>query len=133
MINFYFELKMHKCLISLFLLLPISSFASLYLTTEYQEGQKPKIVSKHHIFLNKPYTVRYTFKKYILNLKKISPKNAEIEIDSYNLDNRGGSEMVAGKIGNFEIGKTFVMTDKATDQRPKFFFKVYLDKYFPVK
>lgn len=110
-----------------------SASANLYLTTEYQEGNKPKIVSKHHIFLNKPYTVRYTYKKYILTLKKISPKNAEIEIDSYNLDNRGGSEMVAGKIGNFEIGKTFSMTDKADDHRPKFFFKVYLDRYFPMK
>lgn len=110
-----------------------TAFANLYLTTEYQEGNKPKVVTKHHIFLDKPNPVRYTYKKYVLLLKKITPQLAEIEIESYDLDDKGHSEMVAGKIGNFEIGKSFTMIDKPKGNRPRFFFKVTLDKYYPMK
>lgn len=124
-----------KLIIVLFFILIVEgpAHANLYLTTEYQEGNKPKVVTKQHIFLDRPYPVKYTYKKYILLLKKITPEKAEIETESYDLDDKGHSEMVGGAIGNYAIGKSFTMTDQPKGNRPKFTFKVYLDKYYSMK
>jgi hypothetical protein len=109
------------------------AFANLYLTTDYQEGTNPKIVTKQHIFLEKPYPVKYTLKSYILILKKITKDEATIESESYDVDKNGHKTMSGGSYGTYKIGKSFTLTDPPKGDRPKFTLKITLDKFFTAK
>ena len=123
---------MKKTLI-LFLFISRTAFADLYIQTDYRAGSKPNVVTKHHIFLEKPYTVKYELKRYILILKKINAKEATIEMESYDVDEKGNPAMTGGSYGNYAIGKTKTFVEESKGNRPKFVFKILLEKYAPVK
>lgn len=116
-----------------FITLTAQAFANLYLTTEYQEGTNAKVSTKQHIFLEKPYPVKYEAKSYILILKKITKDEATIETESYDIDKKGHKTMSGGSYGVYKIGKSFTLTDPPKGDRPKFTLKIILDKYFQVK
>lgn len=117
----------------LFFVTTSSAFANLYLTTEYQEGTNAKVATKQHIFLEKPYPVKYEAKSYVLILRKITKDEATIETESYDIDKNGHKTMSGGSYGVYKIGKSFTLTDPPKGDRPKFTLKVTLDKYFQVK
>jgi hypothetical protein len=107
------------------------SFANLYLQTEYQEGKKPKIITKQHIFLDKRYPIFYTKKSYVLILKKINGDEATIESESYNVDKIGHKTMQGGSFGTYKVGKSFTLTDHAPNGDQLFSLKVVLEKIVP--
>ncbi|MDD4973630.1 MAG: hypothetical protein PHY93_04730 [Bacteriovorax sp.] len=109
------------------------SFANLYLQTEYQEGRKPKIVTKQHIFLDRRYPIYYTKKSYVLILKKINGDEATIESESYNVDKRGHKTMQGGSFGTYKVGKSFTLTDHAPNGDQLFSLKVVLEKIVPAR
>lgn len=104
------------------------SFANLYLQTEYQEARRPKIVTKHHIFLDKRYIINYTKKSYVLILKKMSGDEATIESESYDVDKRGRKTMQGGSYGTYKLGKSFTITDHSPRGVPLFSLKITLEK-----
>lgn len=108
-----------------------NSFANLYLQTEYQEGKKPKIVSKQHIFLNKRETINYTKKGYVLTLKKITKDEATIESESYDIDKLGHKTMQGGSYGTYKLGKSFTITDHGPSGEVLFNLKIVLEKIVP--
>ena len=110
-----------------------SSFANLYLETVYQEGQKPKIATKHHIFLDKRYTVNYTKKSYVLILKKINGDEATIESETYDVNKVGHKTMEGGSYGTYKIGKGFELTDTDSTGHQLFKLKILLEKIVPTK
>lgn len=116
-----------------FLFASSESFANLYLQTEYQEGRKPKVITKQHIFLNKRETINYTKKSYILILKKINGNEATIESESYNLDKLGHRTMVGGSYGTYQVGKYFTITDHTPNGTKLFELKIFLEKIVPTK
>lgn len=122
------------CLI-LFFLASFSStgFANLYIVTEYQEGNKPKIATKHHIFLNDRYTINYSKKSYVLILKKINGDEATIESESYNLDRVGHKTMHGGAFGTYKVGNNFSIIDRSPGGTPLFSLKIILEKIVPTK
>lgn len=123
---------MMKILILLFFVfISSSTFANLYLQTEYQDGHKPKIITKQHIFLNKRETINYTKKSYILILKKINGNEAIIESESYDLDKSGHRTMTGGSYGTYRVGKYFTITDHAPNGAKLFELKILLEKIVP--
>jgi hypothetical protein len=125
-----------KFLIRIFIFLVLIStpcFANLYLQTEYQEGKRPKIITKHHIFLDKRYTINYTKKSYVLILKKINNNEATIESESYDFDKLGHKTMRGGSFGTYKIGKFFALTDHAANGNQLFSLKIVLEKSVPTK
>ncbi len=110
-----------------------SAFANLYLQTEYQEGNKPKVITKQHIFLNKREIINYTKKGYILILKKINGNEATIESESYDFDKLGRRTMVGGSYGTYQVGKYFTITDRAPNGTKLFELKILLEKIVPTK
>lgn len=108
-----------------------TGFANLYLQTEYQEGTRPKIITKQHIFLDQRYTINYTKKSYVLILKKINNEEATIESESYDLDKIGHKTMHGGSYGTYKIGKSFVLADKAPGGGQLFSLKITLEKVVP--
>ena len=108
-------------------------FANLYLQTEYQEAKKPKVITKHHIFLDKRYVINYTKKSYILILKKINNDEATIESESYDLNKVGHRTMHGGAYGTYKVGKSFTLTDQAPNGAKLFSLKVVLEKLVPSK
>ncbi len=117
----------------LFTLISSSAFADLYIQTDYKAGNKPNVVTKHHIFLEKPYTVKYELKRYVLILKKVNAKEATIEMESYDVDEKGTPTMTGGSYGNYAIGKTKTFVEDSKGNRPKFVFKMLLEKYVALK
>ncbi|MGZ3787677.1 MAG: hypothetical protein ACXVLQ_04100 [Bacteriovorax sp.] len=115
------------------LLLSSACFANLYLQTEYQEGRKPKIITKHHIFLDKRYVINYTKKSYVLILKKLSGDEATIESESYNIDDRGHKTMEGGSYGTYKVGRDFSLVDRAPNGAARFNLKIVLEKTVPTK
>ena len=109
------------------------SFANLYLQTEYQEGKKPKIITKQHIFLDKRYPIFYSKKSYVLILKKITGDEATIETESYNVDKTGHKTMQGGSFGSYRVGKSFTVIDHAPDGSKLFTLKIMLEKIVPTK
>jgi hypothetical protein len=107
------------------------SFANLYLQTEYQELTKPKIITKHHIFLDKRYIINYSKKSYVLILKKINGDEATIESESYDLDKLGHKTMHGGSFGTYKIGKSFMLSDHASNGAMLFTLKIVLEKSVP--
>lgn len=110
-----------------------ASFANLYLQTEYQEGTRPKILTKHHIFLDKRYTINYSKKSYVLILKKINGDEATIESESYDFDKLGRKTMQGGSYGTYKVGKTLTLTDHASNGTRPFALKILLEKIVPTK
>ncbi|MDO9182011.1 MAG: hypothetical protein Q7U04_06365 [Bacteriovorax sp.] len=109
------------------------SWANLYLQTEYQEGSKPKIVTKHHIFLNKRYPIYYSRKSYVLILKKIIGNEATIESESYDLDKIGHKTMHGGGLGTYKVGKSFSLIDYAPNGGQLYSLKIDLEKIVEMK
>ena len=109
------------------------SFANLYLQTEYQEGQKPKVVTKQHIFLDKRYTINYDRKSYVLILKKIDGNEATIESESYDVNKVGHKSMHGGALGTYKVGKSFSLTDNAQNGDRLFNLKIILEKIVQTK
>lgn len=122
---------MNKLILILLFLTCNTGFANLYLQTEYQEGKKPKIVTKHHIFLDKRYTVNYSKKSYVLILKKINGNEATIESESYDLDKVGHKTMHGGSLGTYKIGKSFTLTDRTSSGYQLFSLRIVLEKSVP--
>ncbi len=116
-----------------FLFISTSSFADLYIQTDYRAGTKPNVVTKHHIFLEKPYTVKYELRRYVLILKKVNAKEATLETESYDVDDKGNTAMTGGSYGNYAIGKSKTFVEEGKGNRPKFVFKIFFEKYAPVK
>lgn len=106
-----------------------TSFANLYLTTEYQEGKRPKVTTKQHIFLDKRYTINYTKRSYVLILKKIVKDHVTIESERYAIDQFGHKTMEGGSYGDYRVGSSFTINDKGGGQR--FTLKITLDKLVP--
>lgn len=111
------------------ILLSSSCFADLYLQTEYQEGRKAKIITKHHIYLEKRHPIYYGKKNYVLILKKVQGDEATIETESYDVDKRGNRTQQGGSYGTYKIGKSFVINDLAPNGVPLFSLKITLEKY----
>lgn len=109
------------------------SFANLYLQTEYQEGKNPKIATKHHIFLDKKYTINYTKKSYVLILKKVSNDEVTIESESYDVNKVGHRTMHGGSFGTYKMGKIFSLTDRDANGEQLFNLKILLEKIVPTK
>jgi hypothetical protein len=109
------------------------SYANLYLQTEYQEASKPKVITKHHVFLDKRYTVNYTKKSYVLILKKINGDEVTIESESYDLDKIGHKTMQGGSFGTYKIGKSFTLADHAPNGNQIFSLKIKLEKSVPTQ
>lgn len=110
-----------------------NAFADLYLQTEYQEGRKPKVVTKNHIFLNKPATIKYVKKSYILTLTKMNGNEATIESESYDVDDKGHKTQQGGSLGTYKIGSSFNLVDHDSRGQQKFILKVILEKFSPIK
>jgi hypothetical protein len=119
-----------KMLILLFgLCTSLNSFANLYLRTEYQEGKKTKIISKHHIFLEKRYPVKYSKKSYVLILKKITADQATIESESYDVNEKTGNKVMhGGAYGTYKVGKNFQLIDRSPSGEVLFSLKIFLEK-----
>ena len=111
----------------------VASFANLYLQTDYQEAKLPRVVSKHHIFLEKRYTINYEKKSYILILKKLTNNEATIETESYNFDKKMRRTMVGGSYGTYRVGKAFTITDHAPNGTKTFELKILLEKIVATK
>lgn len=123
-----------KFLFIIFLIISCNtSLANLYLQTEYQEGNKAKILTKHHVFLDKRYIINYTKKSYVLILKKVNGDEATIESESYDLDKVGHKTMHGGSYGTYKVGKTFTLTDHAPNGARLFSLKILLEKIVPTK
>ncbi|MFA6238947.1 MAG: hypothetical protein WC635_16540 [Bacteriovorax sp.] len=123
-----------KKLITITLFLICNSvFANLYLETSYQEGKKPVIVTKQHIFLNQKYLVKYSKKHYVLILKKINGDEATIESENYDIDNFGHKTMHGGSYGTYKVGKSFTITDRSQSGAALFTLKILLEKIVPSK
>ncbi len=115
-------------LIAFLLLTSTSSMANLYLQTVYQEGTRPKIMTKHHIFLEKRYPIDYSKKSYVLILKKIVGDEATIESESYDLDKIGHKTMHGGSFGTYKVGKKFSLIDHAPDGQKLYSLDITLEK-----
>lgn len=124
---------MKKLLTIVLLLVMNPVFANLYLQTDYQEGRRPKIVTKHHIFLEKRYVINYTKKSYVLILKKINNTEATIESESYDFDKIGHKTMHGGAYGTYKIGKDFTLTDHDANGATLFSLRILLEKVVPTK
>ena len=123
-----------KNILALFLFLIMqSALANLYLQTEYREGKNPKIVTKHHIFLEKRYPVNYTKKSYVLILKKVTNDEATIETESYDVDKIGHKTMHGGSLGTYKVGKEFTIKDQSPNGEILFSWKVLLEKIVSIK
>ena len=123
-----------KCLFLIFLLIVTNiSLANVYLQTQYQEGKNPKIATKHHIFLDKRYTINYTKKSYVLILKKVNKDEVTIESESYDVNKVGHKTMHGGSYGTYKIGKTFSLTDHDASGEQLFNLKILLEKIVPTK
>ncbi len=109
------------------------SYANLYLQTEYQEGSRPKVVTKQHIFLEKRYTINYDRKSYVLILKKINGNEVTIESESYDVDKKGHKTMQGGSLGTYRVGKSFSLKDKAPNGERLFNLKISLEKLIEMK
>jgi hypothetical protein len=107
------------------------SYANLYLQTEYQEGRKPKVITKQHIFLNKRYNVYYSLKSYVFILTKIEGNKATIESESYDVDKKGHKTMHGGALGTYAVGNSFTLTDNGPNGEKRFSLKVTLEKIVP--
>lgn len=74
---------MKAIFIFLLILLSSSAFADLYFTASFfQDTEAKPIVTKHHIFKNQPYVVRYWKMDYNLVLKKLDKDFIQIEHES---------------------------------------------------
>lgn len=123
-----------KKLITVTLFLMCNSvFANLYLETAYQEGNKPAIVTKQHIFLNQKYLVKYSKKHYVFILKKINGDEATIETENYDIDKNGHKTMHGGSYGTYKVGGSFKIIDRTPNGTPIFTLKVVLEKIVPSK
>jgi hypothetical protein len=123
-----------KLIFSIFLFLVSTlSHANLYLQTEYQEGSRPKVVTKQHIFLEKRYTINYDRKSYVLILKKINGNEVTIESESYDVDKIGHKTMQGGSLGTYRVGKSFSLKDKAPNGERLFNLKISLEKLIEIK
>lgn len=123
-----------KLIFSIFLFLVSTlSHANLYLQTEYQEGSRPKVVTKQHIFLEKRYTINYDRKSYVLILKKINGNEVTIESESYDVDKIGHKTMQGGSLGTYRVGKSFSLTDKAPNGDRLFNLKINLERLIEIK
>ena len=123
-----------KLIFSIFLFsVSTMSYANLYLQTEYQEGSRPKVVTKQHIFLEKRYTINYDRKSYVLILKKINGNEVTIESESYDVDKKGHKTMQGGSLGTYRVGKSFSLTDKALNGDRLFNLKINLEKLIKMK
>ena len=109
------------------------ALANLYLQTEYQEGRKPKIITKQHIFLNKRETINYSQKSYVLILKKIEGNMATIESESYDVNKVGHKTMQGGSYGTYKVGGSFSLVDRAPNGEQRFSLKIILEKIVPTK
>lgn len=118
-------------ILSIFITILFSSscLADLYLQTEYQEGRKAKIITKHHIYLEKRHSIYYGKKHYVLILKKVQGDEVSIETESYDVDKKGNRTQQGGSFGRYKIGKSFVVTDLAPNGVPLFTLKIVLEKY----
>ena len=124
-------LKIIFCFLSAFIC--HASFANLYLQTEYQEGKKPKVTTKQHIFLEKRYTINYDRKSYVLILKKINGNEVTIESESYDVNKVGHKTMHGGALGTYKIGKSFSLTDNSPSGEKLFNLKISLEKLIEMK
>jgi hypothetical protein len=80
-------------------------FSHLYLTTEFfQDTEAKPIVTKHHIFLNQSYDIRYWKMSYTLKLVKVEGDKVTIESESYLLHPLK-KEFLAGGIWSGKIGE----------------------------
>ena len=123
-----------KLIFSIFLFsVSTMSYANLYLQTEYQEGSRPKVVTKQHIFLEKRYTINYDRKSYVLILKKINGNEVTIESESYDVDKKGHKTMQGGSLGTYRVGKSFSLKDKAPNGERLFNLKISLEKLIEIK
>ena len=123
-----------KLIFSIFLFsVSTMSYANLYLQTEYQEGSRPKVVTKQHIFLEKRYTINYDRKSYVLILKKINGNEVTIESESYDVDKKGHKTMQGGSLGTYRVGKSFSLKDKAPNGERLFNLKISLEKLIEMK
>lgn len=122
---------MKKYFIVVLLFMTNTAFANLYLQTEYQEGLRPKVITKHHIFLNQKYIVNYSKRSYVLLLKKISRNNVQIETERYAIDDLGKKHMIGGSYGDYTVGKSFSIIDRTEAGRPAFTLKIVLEKLVP--
>jgi hypothetical protein len=122
---------MKKILILFFSLFSLSSYANLYLQTEYREGKNPKVITKQHIFLEKRYTINYTKKSYVLTLKKVNEKEATIESETYSIDKMGHKTMEGGSVGTYKIGKSFTLVDRGPNGNVQYYIKFSLEKFVP--
>ena len=124
---------MKNNLLIFLLFFSFNSFANLYLQTDYQEGKLPRVVTKHHIFLEKRYTINYEKKSYILILKKVTNNEATIESESYNFDKKMRRTMVGGSYGTYRVGRAFTITDHAPNGAKTFELKIFLEKIVATK
>jgi hypothetical protein len=123
-----------KLIFSIFLFsVSTMSYANLYLQTEYQEGSRPKVVTKQHIFLEKRYTINYDRKSYVLILKKVNGNEVTIESESYDVDKKGHKTMQGGSLGTYRVGKSFSLKDKAPNGERLFNLKISLEKLIEMK
>jgi hypothetical protein len=106
----------------LLLIISSHSFANLYIKTIYQEDQKKKVISTHHLFLNKKYILKYRKNRYDFMLKKISDKKATFEIEKFRIDDQGFKYLEGGSGGTFQLGESFVI------KKPSFVLKIILEK-----
>lgn len=101
----------------------------MYLRTEYQEGKKSKVISKHHIFIEKRYPVKYTKKSYVFILKKIKGDLATIESERYDVDEKTGNKvMEGGGYGTYKVGSKFQFLDRSPSGEVLFSLKVFLER-----
>ena len=115
----------------LMLLVCENVFANLYLTTDYQEDGKPPVITKHHIFLNKKYTINYSKMAYSLTLTKLEKDFGTIETETFVINKKGRKEISAGGIANFTLGKPLILEQFSRAGKREFRLKIIPERIVP--
>jgi len=116
------------------MLFSFQAYADLYITTEYFQDTEPDkpISTPHHLFLNKPYDVRYWKMSYRLTLKKIEGKRVTIESESFFIGD-GKKTFLAGGISSAELSKPIELKQFGKNGKLKFKLKIIPDKFYTSK
>lgn len=122
---------MKKIIFLVTLFIAQNVFANLYLTTEYQEAEKPPVVTKHHIFLNQKYPINYTKMAYSLTLTKLDKDHGTIESETFVIDQKGKKHLISGGIGNFTVGKPLALIQYSKTGKREFILRITPDRAVP--
>jgi hypothetical protein len=121
----------NKILIIIFSFYSNLILAHLYITTDFSDGG-PSTITKHHIFLHKPYLIKYRKAHYYLTLDKVDKDKVTISSDSYLIEGDNKSFLSGGVWGG-KVGETMSLRQYDKKGKIAFLLKVKTDKLIEIK